>query len=216
MSRTIYIIVEGDTEEHFVKNILSEYFLPLNIYLKPILIATSRTPHKKYKGGLTSYGKIKRDIERVIRNGDCHRVTTMVDYYRLPDDFPGTKTLPGGDVYTKVKYLETRWKEDIGSYKFIPYIQIHEFEALLFSDIRGFEITFPDKKNEFYEILNRFSNPEEIDDGAETAPSKRIKKIVPGYSKVVDGISIAEETGLEIMLEKCKHFREWIEMLKSS
>jgi hypothetical protein len=214
--RTIYIIIEGQTEERFVKDILAEFFLEFRIFFKPILIETSRSPHRKYKGGLVNYNHIRKDINRVLQNGDCHKVTTMIDYYRLPDNFPGKNTLPSGSIYDKVKYLEDCWFSDIGSQKFIPYIQIHEFEALLFSDIKGFEEVFPGRKVNFMNIINRFSNPELINDDPKTAPSKRIENIVASYSKTLHGIDIAEIVGIEKMIEKCPHFKEWIEKLRGS
>jgi len=216
LCRTIYVIVEGQTEEKFVKKILTNFFLEFRIFFKPILIETSRSPHQKYKGGLVNYNHIRKDISKVLQNGDCHKVTTMIDYYRLPDNFPGKGTLPSGNIYDKVKYLEDCWFSDIGNQKFIPYIQIHEFEALLFSDIKGFEEVFPQEKEKFMDIINRFPNPEFINDDPQTTPSRRIGSIVTSYNKKLHGIDIAEIVGIGKMIERCPHFKEWIEKLKGS
>ncbi len=218
MCRIIYVIVEGQTEEQFIKRILSIYFSKFQIYFKPIIIETSRTPHQKHKGGFVNYNHIKRDIQKVIKNGDCYKVTTLVDFYKIPSNFPGKENIPSGDIYEKVHYLEDCWSNDINDSKFIPYIQIHEFEALLFSDIIGFEEVFPDKKEEFLDIILRFPNPELINDNPKTAPSKRIESILKPskYSKPFHGIDIAEIIGIEKMIEKCPHFREWINKLKNS
>ena len=59
-------------------------------------------------------------------------------------------------------------------------------------------------------------NPEDINDSPETAPSKRMQKLIHGYNKVVYGVSLIEYIGIDIILRKCPHFREWIEKLKVS
>ena len=102
---------------------------------------------------------------------------------------------------------------------YIPYIQLHEFEALAFSSANSFEILFEDNEMNYKgirEVIDSFPNPEDINDSPETAPSKRMQKLIPGYNKVAYGISLIEYTGLSVILQKCPHFREWIEKLKAS
>ncbi len=213
----IYVIVEGQTEEKFIKEVLNKYLENFSIYIHPILIETSRTPRRKHKGGLTTYSHLKNDILRLLHQSQIYKISTMIDYYGLPDDFPGINSILNGNIYERVDYLETKFSEDINNPKFVPYIQIHEFEALLFSNIEGFKAIINDKaKIEKLEaIIDLFPNPEEINDGIETHPSKRIEKIYPEYNKVKDGLDIISYIGVEIILEKCKHFRKWIEKLKN-
>ena len=68
---------------------------------------------------------------------------------------------------------------------------------------------------EILEIIEQFPNPEDINDSPETAPSKRMKTLIDGYEKVTYGISLVEYTGIETILHKCPHFKDWIEKLKA-
>ena len=98
----------------------------------------------------------------------------------------------------------------------LPYIQLHEFEALVFSSLHSITSLFDDDEADFAEIeriVNAHSNPEDINDNPKTAPSKRLLKLIKGYHKVVDGIMIIEETGIETVLKKCTLFNIWVETL---
>ena len=145
-------------------------------------------------------------------------VTSLIDYFRLPGDFPDYEEVTAlHDVVQIVTGLEAGLKKDIGHPLFLPYIQLHEFEALLFTNIKGFvdvaEIS-PKKSwiilDEIHAILDAYDNPEDINDQPETAPSKRLCAIIPGYEKVLHGFWIAEENGLQSIIEKCPRFRHWL------
>jgi len=112
----IYIVVEGQTEEEFIKRILNKYFDNFSIHLIPIIIETSRTPRRKHKGGLTIYSHLKEDILKLLHQSHIYKVSTMIDYYRLPDDFPGINSVPVGEIYRKVQYLEEKFAEDINNH----------------------------------------------------------------------------------------------------
>lgn len=98
--------------------------------------------------------------------------------------------------------------------RFIPYIEMHEFEALLFSNalILASEIGIDTDKIE--DILDEFGEPEEIDDGPDTAPSKRLMSLNKSYRKVAMGKSIAEAIGISTIREKCPHFDQWVTRLE--
>ena len=111
--------------------------------------------------------------------------------------------------------LEAHQSQPFNNY--IPYIQLHEFEALAFSSANSFEALFEDNEMDYKgikEVISTFSNPEDINDSPETAPSKRMQKLISGYNKVAYGISLIEYTGIDTILRKCPHFREWVEKLK--
>ncbi len=137
----IYIFVEGQTEETFVQEVLYLPFLAREIHLIPILLSTSR----KGKGGATSYYQIKRQVDRKCKEDPQAFVTTMLDLYRLPTDFPGYSKLQNiSDPYDKVACLEKTWKtQPECNDNFIPYISLHEFEALLFTELEKFKVFFP-------------------------------------------------------------------------
>ena len=193
MSRVL-VFVEGQTEETFVRDLLVPYFSRLGIYLTPILAQTS----PGHKGGIVSYGKVKHQLTRLCRQDQGAYVTTMMDYYGLPNDFPG---LDGrvADAHEQVMRLELALQQDIDAPNFIPNLMLHEFEALLFSA--------PEKIAEWLDdqallapmaaIRGAFATPEHINNSPQTAPSKRILALVPHYKKTVDGPLIAEDIGLD-------------------
>lgn len=114
---------------------------------------------------------------------------------------------------------ETLQENGIDTRNFIPYIQLHEFEALLFSSDEGFNFQFDNPMiiSKLKDVRNRFPNPEDINDNPQTAPSKRIIKILEKYGekyvKTSDGESIAFEIGIEEMLNKCPRFNNWVNAL---
>jgi hypothetical protein len=216
--RRLIIIVEGQTEEEFVSHTLQPHFASVGIHsVTPIKIRTSGG----HKGGLTSYAKFKNDATRYLRSERDVIVSSLIDFFRLPTDFPRygealSKALPKD----KVEVLEQGLADDIADGRFIPYIQLHEFEALLFTDIFGFEmlaeIALSPASNrhrildDIQRIIDAFPNPEDINDSPETAPSKRLQKIIPGYNKVLWGNFVLEAHGIERILAKCPRFRQWL------
>jgi len=209
MSRVL-VFVEGQTEETFVRDLLVPYFSRLGIYLTPILAQTS----PGHKGGIVSYGKVKHQLTRLCRQDQGAYVTTMMDYYGLPNDFPG---LDGHvpDAHEQVVRLELALQQDIDAPNFIPNLMLHEFEALLFSAPEKFAEWLDDQAllAPMAAIRAAFATPEHINNSPQTAPSKRILTLVPNYKKTVDGPLIAEDIGLDAIRAQCPHFNNWIERL---
>jgi hypothetical protein len=143
----------------------------------------------------------------------------MFDYYALPEDFPGFEAAEHIiDPYQKVAIIEEACYQDIGDRRFLPYIQLHEFEALLFVNPQMFEIEYfehPDAINAIQSIAEEFGNPELINQGSDTAPSKRIIRVFPDYefNKPAVGSMIAHEIGIDELRKTCIHFNEWVTKL---
>lgn len=220
----LHILCEGQTEERFVKEVLSPYFQQFNIYPKPILLLTSKK--KNASGGMLSYAQAKRDLTILQKqyrdnNSEHHIFTTMFDYYALPNDFPGVKeSTEIQDVRSRISFLEDKFAEELGSGAFIPYIQLHEFEALLFVDIIRLQTEYP-LSGERIRILKEetdiYGDPEMINNSPDTAPSKRIIAALAQdyhYNKVQSGTAVTSAIGIEALLENCQHFKEWIEDIK--
>lgn len=211
MSKRIYIVVEGQSEEGFVKELMAPFFLSHGVYVYPVIIHTSRG----HRGGFASYEHLRNDVNRLLKSqGQDIIVTTFVDFFRCPE-------LPGKDEWIsiqnhreRVDEIEKAIKKDIDDRRFYPYIQLHEFEALLFSSEKGF-IKYFDEKDalQLKEIIDSYKNPEDINSSPEGAPSKRIIRIIPDYDKVMYGNIIALEIGLGIIREKCPRFSNWINTL---
>jgi hypothetical protein len=101
--------------------------------------------------------------------------------------------------------------------RFVPFVVMHEFEGLLFSDCAAFSraIGRPDLEARFREIRQQFATPEEINDSPDTAPSKRIEELVRGYEKPLLGALAVLEIGLTRIRSECPHFNGWLEQLES-
>jgi hypothetical protein len=220
----VNIITEGQTEETFVRDILASEFGTKEIFFTARSVETSRSKSRIYRGGLLDYEKAKKDILRWLKQDKEAVVTTMFDLYALPDSFPGKKENKKIiDPYKLVSILEERFFEDINAEKecekrFIPYIQLHEFEGLLFSDIEKIHEVMKvnkDKRFELVEISEEFNNPELINQGSDTAPSKRLSNLYPGYDKITNGAIIASKIGLSEIRRKCSHFNEWLSKIES-
>jgi Domain of unknown function (DUF4276) len=216
----VNIVVEGQTEEAFVNSILKEPLAHKQIYLAARAVETSRDKraNKIYRGGLFDYARTKRDILRWLKQDQGAFVTTMFDFYALPRDFPGYQAaITSTDLYQKVAIVQQSLAVDIASQRFIPYIQLHEFEALLFSDIDTLCNTcnLSQKHNtELKAVRNSFSTPEHINDNPQTAPSKRILSIHSSYEKIIDGVQTVKAIGLTKLRGECLHFNAWLEKLE--
>lgn len=220
----LHILCEGQTEERFVKEVLSPYLRQFNIYPKAILLLTSKK--KNARGGMLSYAQAKRDLtilQKQFRdkNSEHHMFTTMFDYYALPDDFPGVEeSTEIQDVRSRISFLEDKFAEELGDGAFIPYIQLHEFEALLFVDIIRLQTEYPlsgERILTLKEETDIYGDPEMINNSPDTAPSKRIIAALAQdyhYNKVQSGTAVTSAIGIEALLENCQHFKEWIENIK--
>lgn len=212
--KRFYVVSEGQTEETFVRIVLTPHFTEQEkILTAPILItkAVRNTP-RPFKGGITSYTRIRTDISNLLKQDSNAFVTTMLDYYALPSDFPGKREIPNGTPYQRCQFLEDKFAEDIGSKRFIPYLSLHEFEAILFTDPAKIASVFPNLKltQGIEKIKAKFPSPEEIDEGPNTAPSKRLIALVPEYQKPLHGSIIAKSIGLNNIRDACRHFDSWV------
>lgn len=216
------ITAEGQCEMEFAKNALYNYFEPQGILIESRCVMTSRTKHKTYRGGLLDYQKAKKDIQNWIaeEKSGIPFFSTMFDLYALPDNFPKyTESLAIADIYQKVEFLEKALAEDINHPKFIPYLQLHEFEALLFAHLDILLIEYPDAekaiKNLTQILQQHDNNPEKINTGKYTAPSKRIINEIPEYesNKVTAGAVLAGLDDLGRQKQYCKHFSDWLDKI---
>jgi hypothetical protein len=209
----IHVFCEGQTEETFVRELLYEHFFRLNIHMNPIVIRTS----KAGKGGVSTYGKIKNQVVRKCKEDTSSWVTTLLDYYALPTDFPGVGKIQSvASSMDVARFVEQSFQKDIGYNHFIANLQIHEFEGLLLSSPDAFGNWFSKDNvvSALYKTREQFKTPEHINDDPETAPSKRILRLCPGYEKVTHGSLIALDIGLDVIRNECPHFNSWLTKLE--
>ena len=211
-------LVEGQTEERFVKDVLDPHLLTRDKTLIPKIATTKRVKQgPDFKGGITDYQKVKNDLCRLLGDTGVVAVTSFIDYYALPADFPGMDTRPKGTSLSRVNHVEQSWGEDIANPRFYPFLMLHEFEALLFSkpDELCRALGQPKILDKLSAIRASFDTPEDINDNPLTAPSKRIISLMPKYHKKVHGPMVSGRIGLETLCGECPHFREWVEWLES-
>lgn len=216
MIRAIYIICEGQSEEEFVNGILRPYFNSQQIYdVRSILMTTS----KGHKGGDVKYDRLKFNIDKLLNRETDILVTTFIDFFRLKNDFPKFEDAQAiQNKIQRVQFLEQALAVAIDNPRFIPYIQLHEFEGLLFASKDGFEF-LPDLKpanlKSLLSAVNEKENPEELNDGELTAPSKRLEQLIPGFdkNKPFYGGLIAEVNTIGAVLDRCLRFKTWVETL---
>ncbi len=212
----VCVVVEGATEESFVKKVLAPAFWAQEIFLNPIIIG--RPGHK---GGNTNYQRVSRDVVLYLKQDQTAYCSMMLDFYGLGESFPGTPAPANLTNVETVRHIEDAVKADIcnavpglqAELRFLPYLQLHEFEALLFSDPTAFAngISRPDLAAGFQQVRDGFETPEDIDDSPDTAPSKRILAAVPKYKKVIQGSLAAQSVGIDRMKEECPHFAGWLD-----
>lgn len=212
--KRIYILCEGPTEERFVKELLIPRLQGIQIYITPVILPTKRIASGgRFRGGVHNYAKIARELSILCNDHDAW-VTSMLDYYQLPPKTPGMNQ-HSGDLYADIAMIERAVEADVNRTNLHVNLMVHEFESLLFSEPKCFSIVADDKAaNQLCTMANQFTSPEEINSSVETAPSKRILRIIPTYKKTLDGITLAQQIGLDRMIEVCPHFAEWIEWMR--
>lgn len=220
--KRIHCIVEGQTELTVFTNILAPYiFFKTGNYI-------SFSTLKCTGGGITNYSKLFIELRNHLRDKE-KILTTFFDYYGILEShhFPNYQEAKQkqSDPTKGVQLLEQGMIEDLKSKgietkNFVPYIQLHEFEALLFSSAEGFSL-FNNSSivEEIRNITAHYPNPENINDSPLTAPSKRIIAIFEKqgmkYEKIIDGNNIATKIGINTFMECCPRFREWVQLLIS-
>ncbi len=226
MSRLL-IHVEGETEEVFVNEVLAPH-LYAHGYTKVSARLVGNARQRDRRGGIRSWGAVRKDILHHLKEDPGCCSTTMVDYYALPQS--GEKAWPGRATATQLTFSEkastvqnallsdicSELGDDFDRSRFIPYVMMHEFEGLLFSDaVRfGAGIGRSDLSPKFQLIRDQFATPEEINDSPITAPSKRIINLLPAYEKPLLGTLAVLEIGLDAIRQECPLFRNWIERLE--
>jgi hypothetical protein len=220
MSKRVLILVEGQTEERFVKDVLGPAFWEKELFFSPTILNTKLVKDgPNFKGGVTNFAKFRNNLQRLLNSGGA-LVTTMLDYYRLPTDFPGMDSRPqNGTPAQRVTHVETAIARHFDSPPdFIPFLALHEFEAWLFSSPAELPrvMTETGKQPRFEAIRAGVTTPEEINERPEFAPSRQIQALFPAYKKTLHGPNTAGRIGLERIRSECPHFAGWLRKLEAS
>lgn len=216
----VHVICEGQTEEMFINEVLAQAFQHLDIYLMPALIGKPG-----HKGGNFRFERLLSDVEKRLLGDRQAYCTTFFDFYGLPEEFPGKANAGGKNTVDEkadclLDAMVERLANTLGDEamrRFIPYVQMYEFEGLLFSCPTRLAagINQPALEDRFLHIRNEFETPEAINNSPMTAPSKRLQKLYSGYDKPLHGSLAAIEIGLPIIRQQCTRFDAWITQMEA-
>ena len=218
----LLIHVEGETEETFVNEVLRDDLMAKGYHSVGARILGS----SRQRGGVGKWLDVRTEIRNHLLADPGCAATTMVDYYGLPQNWPGRAPARAlRTVDQKGRCVQDAVKKDLvkamgsrfASNRFVPFVVMHEFEGLLFSDCVAFSqgINRPDLAIRFRKIRENFATPEDINDSPNTAPSKRIEALVKGYQKPLLGVLAALEIGLDRIRTACPHFDGWMKQLEA-
>ena len=215
----LIVIVEGKTEKNFVEQILVPHFCQYQIQVRAVL-ATK----KGQSGGDIKFIRILRDLKKYLKQREHTHLTLLVDYYGIDRNWPGLvaskdKTTPFEKAMVVNSEIMKEIKEQFGDYialqRFTPYISMHEFEALLFSDTTILAETLKVKQTILDKVIQECGEPENINDNPDTTPAKRLAKFSSRFSKTTTGVALVQNIGLATIRKKCPVFNAWISTLES-
>ncbi len=215
----VVVIVEGKTEEIFINSILREYLALKKIYMTPIQISKPGQ-----KGGDVRFSRAIKDISLHLKQRSDTYISSFFDYYGIKGNWPGLneaqcKSDPSEIASVINTATQLAVDEKLSDYRsdirFIPYIAVHEFESLLFSDSRKIASVLNVNKVKVDAIIDQFRDPEKINNSPETAPSKRLEDLYSRYKKTSTGITVARNIGIPKMRDKCKVFDSWLNQLEA-
>jgi hypothetical protein len=215
----VVALVEGRTEKIFIADILAPYLVGKGVFMTPIIISKSGQ-----KGGDVRFSRVKNDIGLHLKQRHNTYLTMCIDFYGIKNDWPGLadakqQATPSGKAATINSATQKQVKELYGGNdagrRFIPYVAMHEFEALLFSGPEKLAEALHVSCSKIDKILTECGEPENIDDSPETAPSKRIERLSTGFRKTSTGIAIAKAIGLTGIRESCPVFNGWLTTLEN-
>lgn len=223
MSRVV-VVCEGETEEEFIRDVLAPGFYGTGLYLEPQMVETS----PGHRGGALNYDRIKPHLRNTLRQKSAPIVTTLFDLYKLDKRFPGfaqSRTLP--DLGQRLDLLRRELHADVVAAaqcppeRFIPYVQPHEFEALLFSNVASLALVNPSWSSKaiarLVAVRNAAMSPEHINDRPETKPAAHLKRELsnPSYHKRRHGPIAAQKIGLAKIEAECAFFAAWLAQIRA-
>lgn len=216
----VHVICEGQTEEMFINEVLAPALHHLGIYLVPALIGKPG-----HKGGNFRFERLLTDLEKRLLGDRQAYCTTFFDFYGLPEAFPGkaeasSKETMDAKADCLLEAMMEKLQQKLGDEamrRFIPYVQMYEFEGLLFSCPKGLAVGInqPALEDKLLRIRNEFDTPETINNSPVTAPSKRLLKLYEGYEKPLHGSLAAIEIGLPAIRSQCSRFDTWLRYMEA-
>lgn len=215
----LHIVVEGQSEEIFIKQTLTPYLAERGVFVaSPVVVWTKRlTMGGGYRGGVSRWNQVRNSLRPLTHDSNAW-VTTLFDFYGLPDDFPGYQdVLKSGTPHDQVVALEGRFSSEIADPRFIPFFALHEFEAWLFTAPNVVAEHFGDIElaTELQRAVSHAGEPELINHGKDTHPKARLQDLSIGYGETSDGPALLEKIGIPTIRNACPHFASWLSRLEA-
>ncbi|KZB86408.1 DUF4276 family protein [Amycolatopsis regifaucium] len=214
--KRLHLLVEGQTEATVVRDVLSGH-LQRQGWLVTYSTVRTQTSSKTYRGGVTSWPKLRRELKELLASAHLTVLTTLFDYYGFPTDAPGMATRPAGTATAKVEHVEKAMKTEIGDHRFVPHLVQHELESWVFA--AGDQLAELRDDPTVAERITRdcaeSGGPELVNDDPKNAPSKRLARYCPGYTKTLEGPLAIADLGIEGLRARCPHFADWLATLGS-
>lgn len=217
--KIINAIVEGQTEQQFIKEVLAPYLSTKSVSLYAAIL---RKPGEN--GGDVRFSRAKNDIEKFLKQRDDTQVTIMLDYYGIRSDWPGYDDSKKQKTHAKkhahliqktMEEVQRLFENQNAQTRFIPYFSMYEIEALYFCNPTVLSQAISVNKKEIDKILAECGEPEKINDSSATAPSKRLRKLSHGFRKTSTGLTIAQNIGIQAMRDACPLFDAWVTQLEA-
>lgn len=209
----LLVLVEGDSEELFVKRMLAPLLAGHSVYATPTLVETRRLAGGRKFGGGNRWPKVRNSLKPLLADSGAW-VTTLLDFYGLPDDFPGVRE---ACELKDVALLEQRLAESLDHpRRFIPFFALHELEAWYFSapEKIGEHFGKPYLGSLLATAASSCGGPEQINHGSDTHPSARLLALGVGFRKT-SGVSLLEKIGIPAIRSACPHFAQWLSRLET-
>jgi len=224
MVRLIFF-VEGQTEQAYIARVLVPHLANFGVFAeRAILPITGRHRDRVFKGGGKRFEKVRRQFGNLLKQHDQAdvRFTTMFDLYGLFSDFPGRDEAEKlrANPRARVRFLEKSFADEFADPRVIPHLQLHEFETILLASPEELELFLENAKaaiDELTAAVRQANEVELVNDGENTAPSKRIAACFPLFArlKTTVGVEWAQCVGLERTRQLCPHFHEWLLKLEA-
>lgn len=215
----LLMLVEGQSEEIFVKQTLTPFLAEHGVFVQPpIVLWTKKIPSGGgFRGGVSHWNQIRKNLMPLTYDTDAW-VTTLLDFYGLPEDFPGYREVREvGEPHGQVRTLQEYFAAEIGHPRFIPFLALHEFEAWLFCAPDLFADHFGNEKlaAKVRRAAEQSGEPELINHGENTHPKARLQAMGTGYKETSDGPTLLAKIGIPVIRNACPHFASWLERLEA-
>jgi Domain of unknown function (DUF4276) len=217
--RRLHILVEGQTEEIVVREVIAPYFTGPDSGITWSIHTTKRPAGgPAFKGGLSRWPRLHRELEMLLRDSSITLLTTLLDYYAFPDDAPGMADRPHGSPYDRIGHVERALTGAVGGRRFLPHLVLHETEAWVLAgcDLLGELMADPVGAAALAGVVRHANGLELVDDGPSTAPSKRILDRYPRYRKTIDGPLVIADLGPDRIRQSCPHADQWFTAIETA